>query len=670
MQRAGQTGTLSDTIELIATLKKEFPVLSTPELTDALDNIILRTAQMGLTWKDLNNILTVAASVYSVTGQSMEQTSDAILAAMMSSSGRMTITLSNNTNLQITQLMLVKKAQDLEIASIEKGISALSAEERARVVLAVIMEQYAESQKDIDASMSTTPALVDSVSAAFIDLKTKLGVVSLAIKAQFAPTILLVINTIIKELPRAIAVLMEFLKFLWLIPSVLSGLALGIVTFFSNVTDGVGTFKDAIKSFFDGVKSGFTESQVFFDNIEKTVNGMSSEIEKAFGDLGAGAGTAFGKEFTEEQETALEEFEQNIKDMAIDIARELEQDSIDLGRKLDDLDMDYERQLEQITEDYNRAVADANENAMEDIADANAKYRDEELKAEDDYQKKLQHLREQFLFDLEDALRERDARQILRLIRQYNLDKKNIVKEGDEKKLERQRQLAEELADIEKQRQRKLADLIQDADYKRQKAQGDWIQDRADAQKRFDQDQVDEEVRNKNKLQDLVDALVEQGLATKAGAQAIVDILMTYFGPGGYTDAIYNYLVARIQYAAIVAATAASILGMSTAGGGGSGGTKPGTAGGNQPRQFASGGAMVASRPTTAVFGEGGEPELAVFLPLSKLKNPTVSAASMVGGNNGKIKLEVLLSPDLEARIVQQAANNVAATITRIQREK
>ncbi len=145
---------------------------------------------------------------------------------------------------------------------------------------------------------------------------------------------------------------------------------------------------------------------------------------------------------------------------------------------------------------------------------------------------------------------------------------------------------------------------------------------------------------------------------------------MTYFGPGGYTDAIYNYLVARIQYAAIVAATAASILGMSTAGGGGSGGTKPGTAGGNQPRQFASGGAMVASRPTTAVFGEGGEPELAVFLPLSKLKNPTVSAASMVGGNNGKIKLEVLLSPDLEARIVQQAANNVSATITRIQREK
>jgi hypothetical protein len=42
----------------------------------------------------------------------------------------------------------------------------------------------------------------------------------------------------------------------------------------------------------------------------------------------------------------------------------------------------------------------------------------------------------------------------------------------------------------------------------------------------------------------------------------------------------------------------------------------------------------------------------------------------MVGGNNGKIKLEVLLSPDLEARIIQQAANNVAATITRIQREK
>jgi hypothetical protein len=106
-------------------------------------------------------------------------------------------------------------------------------------------------------------------------------------------------------------------------------------------------------------------------------------------------------------------------------------------------------------------------------------------------------------------------------------------------------------------------------------------------------------------------------------------------------------------------------------GGGSGGGTKPGTAGGNQPRQFASGGAMIASRPTTAVFGEGGEPELAVFLPLSKLRSPSAKTSLNAGGGvGGRIKLDVTLSPDLEARIVQQVSDNVATTITRIQREK
>jgi hypothetical protein len=669
MQRAGQGGSLRETVELITELRKEFPVLSTPELTDALDNIILRTAQMGLTWKDLTDILTVAAGVYSVTGQNMEQTSDAILAAMMSSSGRMTITLSNNTNLQITQLMLVAKAKELEIKNIEKGISALSAEERARVVLAVIMEQYAESQKDIDKSMKTVPAQVDAVSKSWVDLQTKIGTVFLYIKAQFAPTMLLVLDTMLKAFPKVVSYLMLFLKMTWFINSALSGLVLGIVTFFNSATDGVGTFKEAVKSFFDGFKSGFNESQAFFDNVAKGVLDTVGDIEKVFGDRGSILGLKLAKGIndgleeglTEDQLSALEDFERSIEEMALDIQRTLEQDLIDLGRKFTDIDTDYKRQLVEIIKDYERGIADANEQAMESIADANTKYRENELKEEDDYQRKLQRLRDEFLFDLEDALRARDAGQVLRLIRRYNLDKKNLVQENNEQQEERRKTLAEELADIEKQRQRKLADLLEEMNYKRNKAVEDWLRDRADAQTRFDQDQEDEKRRNAYKLQDLVDALSEQGLATLAGAEAIRSIMMTYFGPGGYTDKIYNYLIAKIRAAAAIASAMAKAMG-----GGAVGGNAK-----NQPMQFASGGAMIASRPTTAVFGEGGEPELAVFLPLSKLKSPTARSSLTSGASGGgKIKLEVLLSPDLEARIIQQAANNVAATITKIQREK
>ena len=131
-----------------------------------------------------------------------------------------------------------------------------------------------------------------------------------------------------------------------------------------------------------------------------------------------------------------------------------------------------------------------------------------------------------------------------------------------------------------------------------------------------------------------------------------------------FADQIYNYFIAKITAAAAIANTFARM------GQPGFEKTKMTPIGPVVP-MMASGGAMIASRPTTAVFGEGGEPELAVFLPLSKLKAPTArSSLTSNGGAGGKIKLEVLLSPDLEARIIQQAANNVAATITRIQREK
>jgi hypothetical protein len=651
MNVAGLEGSLSDVTKEIQRLKSQFPVFSEADLAAGFSNSIIKASQMGMTIEELSKVMEIAAGQQILTGKSMETATDAILNAMMSSSGRMTVTIAEATGIQINQIDVLKRAQELGFLTAQQKLTDMTKEERKVVLLSLLWEQYLVKQEDIQSAMGAAPAQLDAVTASWEDLTRQVGNYYLQLKVLFAPFLFGFVKNLSFVLTGVLALFVRTLAL---------AAALSDWNYKEGGLPTIGKLEET-----DVYKRAAFSLRKFLPDMDS----QSKEVEKLFGDLGGGAGDAFAEGLTEEQQTSLDEFAQNIEQMALDIQRQLEQDTIDSNRKLAELNAEYERDVLSMYEDYNRDVADANESAIQSVADANAEYRDSELKEERDYQNKLQRLKDEFLFDMEDALRERDARQILRLMRRYQLDKKNIVRDGDDQREERRRNLAEELADIEKQRLRKLEDLAQELVYKKQKLYDDWQQNRTDTQLRFDQDQEDEKTRNTDKLQDLVDALAEQGLATQAGAEAIRKILMTYFGPGGYTEAIYKYLIAQIMAAAKAMLMLNSIAG--AMGGGSGGGTKPGTAGGNQPRQFASGGAMIASRPTTAVFGEGGEPELAVFLPLSKIRNPTARTSPNVGGaGGGRIKLDVTLSPDLEARIIQQASDNVATTITRIQREK
>ena len=54
--------------------------------------------------------------------------------------------------------------------------------------------------------------------------------------------------------------------------------------------------------------------------------------------------------------------------------------------------------------------------------------------------------------DLEGALEERDARQVLRLIKQYNLDKTQATRERDQNLKEESRAYQEQLHELDRQR--------------------------------------------------------------------------------------------------------------------------------------------------------------------------------------------------------------------------
>lgn len=417
-------------------------------------------------------------------------------------------------------------------------------------------------------------------------------------------------------------------------------------------------------------------------------------------------------------------------DKAADIWRDYYDKIADIGRK----------EMQDISDEnreYQQRLADAARDERNAIADANRKYRDEEIKAERDYQAKLRRLREEFLFDLEDALRERDALQVLRLMRRYALDKKQLEEEKDDAAKQRADDHKRELEDIrrnaaEKRRelaiehQRKLEDIRMQAERERAEAELERQRDmealrqdierrRAEREAAYAQEQADLEAALTERIQTILEKMVEEGTLTQEQFTALSTALQTWatdtqtghFNVAtAIAEATANIIAsmqaqdaqmaasaaAQTAYAAQIAAawqianTYGGGAASHTAGAGGQGmprvnyspSYQPGsynpfqftTPGGGYSSYFghASGGMEIAKKPTIAMFGEGG-PEIATFTPINRVntnnKSPVDSGMGnvMPGSMGGKLHLMVELSPDLEARIVDNTLDQSAEII-------
>lgn len=332
---------------------------------------------------------------------------------------------------------------------------------------------------------------------------------------------------------------------------------------------------------------------------------------------------------------------------------------------------------------YDLDVQQAWDEYYSNLASAAESHGNKLLKIEEDYQEKLKRLKEGFLLDLEDALHERDARQVLRLIRQYNLDRTQATRERDNNLRDEARAYEEQLHELDRQRRERLKKLQQELDLRLRmlaiQTERELEEERiAYKRKTLEQvmqnkkDRVEREAKNKDDLdalklhlEDRLKLIAEDmaglGIITAAGMKAVTDIMNTYVGPGGVSDSIMNYFMSQIR---AVIATMSGLSALSAA--------IPETrfTNPNQPG-FASGGMAYANKPTTALFGEGG-PEVALFLPLSKLLSGSINNRSELpsisksgGGDKGRLQVEVLLGAGLEGRIVDKTLNNVANVVLR-----
>lgn len=403
------------------------------------------------------------------------------------------------------------------------------------------------------------------------------------------------------------------------------------------------------------------------------------------------------KDYQRDMLEAQEDFQEKLEDIDKDLAREIEESRIDYNRKLEDIDRDYRRGVE----------------------DANRKYQENELKAERDYQEKLRRLREEFLFDLEDALRERDALQVLRLIRRYNLDKEQLERQGDleaedraenyrreledlrrqaeEKRQDAQRELQQDISDAQAAAQRKREDAQQALADKLADLKESYERERADAlaatQERRDdeaKDYADRQAELEKDLKDRKDKILaafgEEVGITGTSLQEVSDLFTKYFGDKGVVPETIDIYISKITeaanstsdnlvlmqgYLAQMAQSAAdTVTSMNTSFSGiqwpaATGPSTPvpnysGPSGEFNPQVpgFAFGGSVYANTPTMAMFGE--VPEIATFTPLSRMNTSSMSPLGGGSEQGGNMKIQILLSPGLEAQIIDNSLGSMA----------
>lgn len=693
LRRVGINTDLQEFRDEITRLRGEFRLYTERELTEAIAGIALFTRDIGLNKDEIFELTEASAALAIVTGKDVGEQGFAIARAIASG---YTEAL-QRAGIAISKTTIASKALEL---GINKGFMAMTEQERATVTLALVMERLAPIQEDLAEFQETYAGRIAVAEQAQRNLTEQMG----------------------RRLLPLLAVLQEGLG-----RAADGFLALdGIIR--SIVVGGLSNILGVIVGLSAALSALATGAEVSGRTIANSIVEARNQIRGALADIAFGADEGLGAlpelgeptfvASDDEQATAEEQVQRDIEEELIKGQQRRFQLILDWQRKVSELIRDFaarraqlERQLQQRLEEVTIRFAERRANLIEDYEirraavirqfqlrqdELNRRFRQKELDDEARFQEELRQLRENFILDLEDAVRERDARQIIRLTRQFNLRRQQMIRERELEKQENGRDFVDRQKQINDQRNERLRQL--DIEHrarlarldrqerleieKQQRAHENRMQEeqirfeerKAELDRRREEDLQDLDRQIQNRLELQIKGWVEEGKITRDNVNAIYNTLAATFGPGGRVEGLYIYTVSLLQLigeaTAQAAGMAAQAYGMFEGGSGATPGEQNAAGGG-----FQQGGTVFADRPTVAVFGEAG-PEFATFTPVGRrgadVGRVFGNVPSGVGGPGlmGAIELAVLLSPDLEARIVNNTLDRTADVIFSLERSR
>lgn len=664
--------------EGIAEIQELLPIFSKEDVSGLVGSLAISTKQLGLNEQQILD-LAQAVAILNVRSEKQEDlmtTGQHVLSSILTGNAKgisaLGIAFTDNT----------MKAKAMELGFLEAGdaLSTLSENEKGITKLNIILESTAGEVQNIGDYMDSNSAKIKQNEAAWKDLQVTVGQTIL----PFIPMLTDFFQLINDGFNATKVLVIEALVYFGTLGLILAKLATGQITSLQQM-----------REIAEGAKEVFRESLVndFFTEVPEDApdwfmqgwgKHIKQEAETATGpiqDLGEAI-----------EELDLSEFEKKIEDILEDTARAREDLEESLSRKLEDLEEEYRRKAIDAEIDYLRKVDDINTDYERERGELLQRHREEDLKAEKEYQLKLWELRMRFLMDLEDALHARDARQVLRLQKQYAIDKEALKRKHALEEEEREQGQKAELEALEQQRQQRLEDARREYEQKLADLNTAKQREQEDLQKWYEREQADIELAQQRKMETLLKGWIDEKKITEDNAADVYAILLKYFGPGGLTDELYKYMMSSLLSSTVNAigqATAAAANSLNALYGlaaninpflgnltipatEGSLNNNQGLQQGENPftDQAFSG---LATRPTRDLLGKTGA-DRANFMPLSRveknLSKMSGDPSSRGGGLNGQIRILVDLSPDLEGRIVEKSMDSVADVFAKVGRMK
>jgi hypothetical protein len=294
--------------------------------------------------------------------------------------------------------------------------------------------------------------------------------------------------------------------------------------------------------------------QSFIDTLSEINPELLGQAADGIDDVGQAARDAAPD--LEELAEAFKEAFSDIRELVIDLSQDIAKENRKYLQDLIEDTQKYLFDLQQLYEKLQFDIAKVNRTFNDKIADAQDDYRDKELEAEEDFQEKMRRLRENFLFNLEDALRERDARQILRLIRQFNLRKTQLERENNIEKEQRKRDFEDQIEDIKRQRAIRLRELQIEYEFRRRQMAAEFEFEKRLRLQDHLQRIEEQKQQTRERFAELLRGLQDSGDLTAKEAEILAEVFDEFFGPGGSVPASIDNIISKLEELKTTALTA------------------------------------------------------------------------------------------------------------------